>query len=417
MLKNLPQNSSSDLFVKTVSPGQKPLLGKNPINSYPPTAVKHHKPKSRNILGSDFADSSISYRYHLREVARPYQDPGSKPAKCGRVRYSNSVTLKRQIYRKGKFYHFWYYLSGLIRCNQIWVCPVCAAAVANSRGRILQRLIDHHRSDGGGGAYMVTATMPHDYGDNLETARRTATTAWSGVWTGPPALRLKERYDIVGYVRGLEVTHGRNGWHPHIHAVLFTKTPLDNKALSSLESDLYRRWADRIERRGYRRPSRDHGLILTENSNAGEYVSKITANLGAEISSSVSKAGRRGSRTVLEILRDIDLHHKPRDIALFSEYVKTIKGARQLTWSRDVKRLYADEISFAETDSVTCSDQLSLDLVDWYDKPEDLFRWQSWEWDNLAFEDPHFALNLLLHVSKGGWLDPDGSIRRTGLSV
>ena len=30
----------------------------------------------------------------------------------------------------------------------------------------------------------------------------------------------------IGHIKALEVTHGRNGWHPHYHILIFTKQEL-----------------------------------------------------------------------------------------------------------------------------------------------------------------------------------------------
>jgi len=168
-------------------------------------------------------DKSIRHKtkgrvYSARETARKMHRPGSNQGKCGRVRISREVQLRR---RDGTGYYF----RGLVTCGSVWACPVCSWKIATGRGREVQLIIDQHVKTGGG-VYLITATIPHDYADNLKLLRSTVSTAWRKTVSGRPWLQMKQRIGFVGFIRALEVTRGQNGWHPHLHLLFFTEKPL-----------------------------------------------------------------------------------------------------------------------------------------------------------------------------------------------
>jgi hypothetical protein len=38
---------------------------------------------------------------------------------------------------------------------------------------------------------------------------------------------MRSDIGFVGTIRTVEVTYGRNGWHPHVHAVVLNERPLE----------------------------------------------------------------------------------------------------------------------------------------------------------------------------------------------
>ncbi|MGM2726268.1 hypothetical protein ACS2Q2_30005, partial [Bacillus cereus group sp. Bce009] len=43
--------------------------------------------------------------------------------------------------------------------------------------------------------------------------------------------RVDENNQIHGFIRAVEVTHGKNGFHPHIHMIVFTNDGITSSAL------------------------------------------------------------------------------------------------------------------------------------------------------------------------------------------
>lgn len=150
-------------------------------------------------------------------------------------------------------------------------CPKCRIAIMSQRKNEIQFLIDSFLSDNPFGSIkMLTLTFPHYKKNRL--SRILGTTKSRRGLRGAAAL-LKERHGwktspIFGYVQALEVTHSsKNGWHPHLHLLLF--------CTSDLNLDLiYQSWADACNHAGLPTPSREHGINLQDAQSAAEYMSK-----------------------------------------------------------------------------------------------------------------------------------------------
>lgn len=277
-------------------------------------------------------------RYAMREVSQELS-PSKAVRLCGRRACGpdGKGTVTLEVTPGDGSARF----SGLLRCNSVWQCPVCAPRIMRDRGDALGAIFDGHAATRGR-AVMVTLTAPHDYGDSLKSLQAHVSHAWRKVTTGAPWARWKRRAGVIGFARALEVTHGVNGWHPHVHALLF----LDAKGQVEPEQIrrwFYARWALAITAgTGLRWPSKEHGCIVTI-PRQGDYLAKM--GLSAELTSATTKEGRAGHRTPWQILRDLTTAEpgtatEARDTALWVEWAEGMKGARQVTFSRGLKARY-----------------------------------------------------------------------------
>lgn len=265
----------------------------------------------------------------------------SNVGKCGRTRYQDkSVALC-----VGK--HGSAFFSGLVRCASVWECPVCMHSIAAGRAEELRTLLEKHRA-AGGAAYVVTATGPHDMGDELRPTRRHISRCWQFVQSGAPWKRWKKRIGFFGSVRALEVTHGQSGWHPHLHILILTERKLREQTQKEFLAFVLARWQKAFTRPNkdnghqYREPTAEHGVTLTE-SHRDDYIAKL--GLADEVVNGTLKKGRHGGRTPLQILHDItygvgsELEQR-RSVQLWLEYASEMFGARQLTWSKGLREAY-----------------------------------------------------------------------------
>jgi hypothetical protein len=229
--------------------------------------------------------------------------------------------------------------------------------ICQDRSEELRELVGRHRA-AGGGVYMWTSTLPHDAGDELQPMRHHIAEAWQKMQTGNAYKRLKAMVGIVGTVRALEVTNGPSGWHPHLHILFLTDKPLEDRATGVVGRDgqrfvqaMKRRWTRRVTARNketgkaYRPPSHEHGVTFLP-CHKDEYITKM--GLADELTRGSWKKSREvaGYRTPIQILANIaaarDTKSEPskRDVALWTEYADAMKGAKQLTWSRGLRRRY-----------------------------------------------------------------------------
>lgn len=270
---------------------------------------------------------------------------------------------------------------GLQVCGSVWQCPVCAAKVQSGRrDDLVDGTVDWSRQ--GGGLGLASLTFPHHRGEDLgelldklaramEVMARTygfreafdRITVRGRIETDPPAPAIAEHvgtadrvylvepgsFGIAGRVRALEVTHGANGWHPHVHLLLFFRNGEPGpEVLAKLQRRLLRVWRGGCAAAGLPRPSRAHGVDVRDGSHAARYLAKMakeaagkwdrTGGWGAEaeLVSGHTKKGRGGSRSPWDLLRDA--HAGDREAAgLFRTYADAFKGRRQLVWSRGLR--------------------------------------------------------------------------------
>ena len=312
--------------------GNSPALGATPaLGGSAPAPLDNNTNKVSGPRSTPAKDLKRQERYALRDGLRRWT-AASRVAKCGRVRIAPDVAVKMFDGRA----HY----SGVLSCGSVWLCAVCAAKVATRRTMEVHEVLTAHLANGGG-AEFLTLTLPHDMGDALAATRRLAADAWKRVQQGRGWMALKEAVGITGTIRTLEVTHGRNGWHPHAHALVLTARPLSDVEREHLLTHAFAAWGAAVVKGGQRPPLPQHTTIsaVRDASDVAQYVTKIGAAL--EVTQGAAKTGRRaGQRTPFAILADFLAHGDADDLALWREWEAGIKGAKQLTWSRGLKQRY-----------------------------------------------------------------------------
>jgi len=301
---------------------------------------------------------------------------------------------------------------GLVTCGSIWACPVCAAKIRNGRAEeIAAAAANWHRA--GNSVLMVTLTAPHDMGMVLECGacrgsgvepgtacscpgprrhrtpgRRTPAAcglracvkcagqggllpvisrSFSAVIAGRAWLALKERVPVAGQIRSLEVTHGPNGWHPHLHVLVFIDGQADAAQLAALGIHVREKWRRFIMRAGYRPPSDLHGVkidVCTSAAEAGLYIAKTQdgKSPGNELARGDLKSGRDGHRTPFQILGEIADTGDLAGLALWHEYERSTKGHQAITWSNGLRRLLLG-VEPERSDDELAAEEVGGDLV------------------------------------------------------
>ncbi|WP_457204113.1 hypothetical protein [Nocardioides sp. HB32] len=278
-------------------------------------------------------------------------------------------------------------LSGVQTCGSVWACSVCSEKINAGRQHELQNAIESWQA-AGGGVLFGTVTMRHTRGMRLADMLDAIAPAWnrttsgSSGWNGTKAKKDgtqtdigdKRRFGIHGVIRLLEVKHGENGWHPHIHFLVFLDRPVSPsqwhpnglmhpRELLDLQGRLYARWEAALAREGY--SVLEHvGIDLRPVSSAAavaDYFAKGTyaaspGRAAYELTGSQSKRQGKGGRTPFEVLRDLvagvdtatgevvgDLSQSiDQDRAVWREWEDASKGRRQMTWSHGLRQLLAD---------------------------------------------------------------------------
>ena len=217
-----------------------------------------------------------------------------------------------------------------MRCGSVWACPVCALQIKAERADDVRRLVEWH---GQGNVYLVTLTVRHGLGDDLGAIRRGVARAWRRVQQGAPWQRWKRDVGMVGSVRALEVTHGANGFHPHLHLLLLGR-PMDPAVQESARRWLSMRWQLAVAAElGRDAVPNDRRGCDWRPCHSADYVQK----LGLELTDPATKRARGENRAPLQIAYDFTQTGDEADLNRWLAYCEGMKGAKQLTWTKGLR--------------------------------------------------------------------------------
>lgn len=241
------------------------------------------------------------------------------------------------------------HFRGLVTCKSIWACPECAYGQALVRQERINNLL---RDLPKTGAYLlfVTFTVQHHYANTLEHSLDILQTSLKNFQQGNGFYQIKKVLGLVGTIRVLEITHGHNGWNPHLHCVFVVEKETTPAYTKEAKEMIFDRWAMCVKRNGgYTNSQAIDVKRVYSDSPLANYLSK----LAQELTQSITKKGRRGSRTPFAILMDMYNSEKKRpvcsckyyvvdgtpqlkskcDVCLYVDYEATMKGRRQIGFS------------------------------------------------------------------------------------
>lgn len=205
----------------------------------------------------------------------------------------------------------------------------------------------------GGHVAMATLTMRHRRGGQLATLWDAKADAWSAVvdtsaLRRPRAGSALERGNLAGYCHRTEVTDGANGWHVHVHALVFLRDGSRADAAAALaewKDAATAAWTRRLSHRDGLTPSAEHGVHATallrpgrEAEDCARYVAKDAPDeIARELTGELGKVGRRGNRTQWQTLAAAMAGDRTA-IARWAEWETASKGRRALVWTKALRR-------------------------------------------------------------------------------
>jgi len=283
-----------------------------------------------------------------------------------------------------------YHYKGLMTCGSVHTCPICASKIQERRRQEVAAAIAHMEASGNACA-MVSLTFPHRVDQPLSDLLQRQQLALKKLRESQAYVRLMGECGAVGRIRSLEVTHGKNGWHPHTHELLFLKRGV---CPGWLRSRLVVLWFRACSKVGLYRHDRDDEVAFIEHSvdvqvgdnGAAAYIAKMDDQtkwgLSHEVTKGSSKQGRRAGMHPFKLAAQDSTSH------LFIEYVNAMKGARQLVWSRGLKAQVGIE---EKTDEQIATEQTA--------NVQDQIPIHSEAWRYVVCNDARFELT---HAAKHG---------------
>lgn len=310
--------------------------------------------ESTSQTAAKWKRSRLAERYYLQSAARKLL-PGDRLGLCNRriIPDADFVSVKHLPEKQTAYY------GNIMRCERVWTCPVCAARISEERRRELHQALGHSEQYH---VVLATFTLRHHQGQRLVELLRVLKGAYDRFMGGRAMQALKDKHEVDGFISALEVTHGDNGWHPHIHALVFLRWGGDlymlpeaeqirylDRRIGELELDFWERWKHVITALG--------GEVFPEafdvrgaDDGVMDYVSKfgqlpterraksLKWGPADELTKAVVKRGRGDSRSPFELLADYAEGDEQAGV-LFVEYAKAMQRRHQLQWSRGLRDL------------------------------------------------------------------------------
>lgn len=255
-------------------------------------------------------------------------DPHCRPSRvCGQPDpRAPKVVITRRLH--GHVYRA--RVSSIWRCGNANICPICADRAARKQAARISNLV-RTVLDGGGGALFLSNTVGHTYLESFATVADRLADVGSVLTNGRYAIsRTLPGY--LGAITTLEVTHGRNGWHPHHHRIIFLDHVPDPATIAA-HTDRWRRLlVDRADAVGVHvEAAHCLDVQIVDHDAVGAYVAKIAHEL--------ADTGNKATTTPWALLDPTDptdraslptAHH----VSLWRDYVHGIQGRRR--WSTTV---------------------------------------------------------------------------------
>lgn len=247
-------------------------------------------------------------------------------------------------------------ISGLMRCSSPSTCVVCSSRIAKARGTWLSEVF-HKAIEQGFQISMLTLTVRHKRSDRLDNLLKAMEQAYTNVQGSTSYKALRNDYDS-SFIRVLEVTHGKNGFHPHYHIAIIHRPGFD---FELLRADMERTWVTHIERQGLLAPIPDKAVHIVHNASDEQrawYLTKACGMSSLEVSNGRYKTAKGDNLGIwqihgLAVSGDLDSKYvwHAYEKAIFKKRLFTMsKGMADkfgVIWRSDVE-LASDEVSDLE---------------------------------------------------------------------
>lgn len=281
--------------------------------------------------------------------------------RCGRTPTGGAVTVTR--FPSGAVGTI-----GLQSCHSVWACPICSSRVLSRRAETLQTVIDGWHAMAGHRVGFITLTLRHQGDEQLSEVWDRVITAWSRVQAGAGWQGVCKRWGepLVGrggrvrpripMVRTVEVTHGRSGWHVHLHVLVFFDGGTDPRdrwgAISGAIGGRWRQMVDAVGGSSSDAHAVDAELVDNQadsTARVGKYLAKAVfvghGSRGAihrEVAGSDAKRGREGNRTPWQILEDATREGPDsRSARLWAVWEKGSSGRQQMVIATTLLTLFS----------------------------------------------------------------------------
>lgn len=195
-------------------------------------------------------------------------------------------------------------LGAVGHCGKLHACPECSAQICRHRREEVTTALEgfyDSEPDQRKRVYLVTLTVRHNRSESAISVRHGIESGWRALMANHTTKKMRKSGFLHGVIRTIEATHGRRGWHFHIHAVVMldtAKDPYDGRGHHILQ----KRWSEVWERGTLRKlssgkmggvPDARYGVRFDPIQRGGlqslvEYITKM----GGDVPKGVAKAAK-----------------------------------------------------------------------------------------------------------------------------
>jgi len=310
---------------ETATPNTKPLDRITNSVAKTDNQVDSHEAKNKNIRRI----------YKMRRTSGLIV--GGRQHNCGKKGLAMKQTRVDILKENDKYYY-----HGLMKCGNIWTCPVCSLKVSDHRSFEVREIVRNAHS-GGCSSTFVTLTIQHNKYQTASELKKTVANSWREVLAHREYRDMKQEYNIEGNIRALEVTHkDTTGWHPHLHIMFLALC--EGTELLEFSHKVIDLWCRIVKQAGYNADISGQNAQEVYNDGSTTVEDYITKwSVSKELTEGIAVKGSGKGRTPFTILSDISENKKMRasqDWQIYKEYATAFKGSRQLTYSKGLKKTY-----------------------------------------------------------------------------
>lgn len=254
---------------------------------------------------------------------------------CGRYHFKNEIAEVWSGEGKKSYY------KNLISCTSVWACPMCRFKILQKRKSEIIELSKAAQADG---LFMgfLTLTMQHNKQVNADEFRsdiKDLTEAWRYIMS-IPSLKKKIKECRFEYIRALDNRYNLvNGFHPHLHTVVFADTRENVEMIANMIIDYYQARFPEVLRvyqvyePVYSDPDEKLEQYITKSGMAEEITDP---GLNKKSDSSIHPLD-----TLSLLLKgDYGIYSKEQCIQIYNDYIRATKRVRSITYSKGFKKRY-----------------------------------------------------------------------------
>ena len=270
--------------------------------------------------------------------------------------------------------------SGLVACNNSWCCPICSPRLAvrqfeRLRVAMAYQLLHEHNK-----AIMLTITVPHyrfetadDVFDRLRRLVRNLLIDAKNTKRKSPIARLFAAMNFQAHYGAYECTYTPNGFHFHLHMIVFCKTPenlteeIIKDATVSFYASTYRRFKKQHPnfdmRNYYEFGSGSMDGLYISRTKSGEirqtgdcrYLFEHLTDLTKEVTQLYSKSVHQYSRHMFQLLES----DSDEDWKAYYQFMQATSHKTRYIFSKYLFVNFDEQQKFVESQIGKCN-KLSL---------------------------------------------------------